>query len=400
MNRKHFTTALAVWALAATGAAFAQKRHGPGADDREIRIGAIHPYSGPASAYGTIGKAIGAYFDKVNAEGGINGRRIRYIPLDDGYNPAKTLEMARRLVEQDEALLVFNPLGTASNTAIQRYLNQRKVPQLFVSTGATKWADPQNFPWTMGWHPDYQTEARIYAQHILQTRPDARIAVLYQNDDYGRDYLKGFEDGLGAKARTMIVARASYEVTDATVDSQIVTLKAAGADVFFNVTTPKFAAQAIRKAADLNWKPLHILNSVSSGIGSVLTPAGPANAVGVVSATYYKDPTDPQFQQDQAWQDWMAWMKAYYPQGDVKDNLNVYGYNVAQTLVQVLRQCGDDLTRENVMRQAANMSFTLPMLLPGIDVKTAPDDYRPIERLRLMRFDGRTWVLFGPVYGR
>jgi branched-chain amino acid transport system substrate-binding protein len=400
MNRQHFNRALAALALSAGTAALARKQYDPGASDTEIKIGAIHPYSGPASAYGTIGKAIGAYFDKVNAEGGIHGRRIRYLALDDGYNPARTLEMARRLVEQDEALLVFNPLGTAANTAIHRYLNQQKVPQLFVSSGATKWNDPKSYPWTMGWHPDYQTEARIYAEHILQTRPQARIAVLYQNDDYGKDYLKGFEDGLGDKARSMIVARVTYEVTDPTVDSQMVTLKASGADVFFNVTTPKFAALAIRKAAEMGWKPVHYLNSVSSGVGSVLTPAGPAHAVGVISATYYKDPSDPQFHQDKAYQDWLAWMKAYYPQGDLKDNLNVYGYNVAQTLVQVLRQCGDTLTRENVMKQAANLNFTLPMLLPGIDVKTAPDDYRPIERLRLMRFDGRAWVLFGSVYGR
>ena len=387
-------------ALAMSGAALAQKKYDPGADDKEIKIGAIHPYSGPASAYGTIGKAIGAYFEKVNAEGGINGRKIKYIGLDDGYNPAKTVEMARKLVEEDEALLVFNPLGTPSNTAIQKYLNQKKVPQLFVATGATKWGSPKEFPWTMGWQPTYQAEGRIYAAHILETKPNAKIAVLYQNDDYCKDYLKGFEDGLGDKAKTMIVSKVTYELTDPTGDSQMVTLKASGADVFFNITTPKFAAQAIKKAAEIGWKPVHYLNNVSSSVGSVLTPAGLDNAQGVISTAYIKDPTDPQWANDKGYQEWVAFMKKYMPQGNLADGFNVYGYTAAQGLVQVLKQAGDNLTRENVMKQAASLDLTLPMLLPGVNVKTGPDDFYPIEREQLQRFEGKTWVLFGKVYGR
>ena len=401
MNRKHFTFAMAAMALAASATtAWAQKKYDPGADDKEIKIGAIHPYSGPASAYGTIGKAIGAYFDKVNAEGGINGRKIKYIALDDGYNPAKTVEMARKLVEQDEALLVFNPLGTPPNSAIHRYMNQKKVPHLFVATGATKWGDPKNFPWTMGWQPTYQAEGRIYAAHILETKPNAKVAVLYQNDDYGKDYLKGFEDGLGDKAKTLIVAKVSYEVTDPTIDSQMVTLKGSGADVFFNITTPKFAAQAIKKAAEIGWKPVHYLNNVSASVGSVLTPAGLENSKDIITTQYIKDPTDPQWVNDKGYKDWVEWMKKYYPSGNLTDAFNVYGYNVAQGLVEVLKKAGDNLTRENVMKQAASMDFTLPMLLPGVNVKTGPDDFYPIEREQLARFDGKAWVLFGKVYGR
>ena len=401
MNRKQFTFAMAAMALAASATtAWAQKKYDPGADDKEIKIGAIHPYSGPASAYGMIGKAIGAYFDKVNAEGGVNGRKIKYIPLDDGYNPAKAVEMARKLVEQEEALLVFNPLGTPSNTAIQKYLNQKKVPQLFVATGATKWGDPKNFPWTMGWQPTYQAEGRIYAAHILETKPNAKVAVLYQNDDYGKDYLKGFEDGLGDKAKTLIVAKVSYEVTDPTIDSQMVTLKGSGADTFFNITTPKFAAQAIKKAAEIGWKPVHYLNNVSASVGSVLTPAGLDNSKDIITTQYLKDPTDPQWANDKGYKDWVEWMKKYHPTGNLTDAFNVFGYNVAQGLVEVLKKAGDNLTRENVMKQAASMDFTLPMLLPGVNVKTGPDDFYPIEREQLARFDGKAWVLFGKVYGR
>jgi branched-chain amino acid transport system substrate-binding protein len=391
--------AIALAAGLAFGSAWAQKRYDPGATDKEIKIGNIMPYSGPASAYGAIGKAIKAYFDMVNAEGGINGRRINFISLDDGYNPAKTVEQTRKLVEEEEVLMIFQTLGTPPNSAIHRYMNQKKVPQLFVATGATKWGDPRNFPWTMGWQPNYQSEAKIYASHILETRPNGKIAVLYQNDDYGKDYLKGFEDGLGAKA-SMIVARASYEVTDPTVDSQMVSLKNSGADVFFNITTPKFAAQAIKKAAEIGWKPAHYLNSVSNAVGSVLVPAGVENAVGLITAGYIKDPTDPQFQKGKEYDDWLAWMKKYHPSGDLKDNFNVYGYTVAQTLVQVIKQAGDNLTRENIMKQAASLDMTLPMLLPGVNVKTGPDDFFPIEREQLMRFDGKTWQLFGKVYGR
>ena len=388
------------FAAMTAGATLAQKVYDAGADDKEIRIGSIHPYSGPASAYGTIGKAIGAYFDKVNAEGGINGRKIKYLPQDDGYNPAKAVEMARKLVEEDEVLVVFNPLGTPSNTAIQKYLNQKKVPQLFVASGATKWGDPKNFPYTMGWQPPYQAEARIYAQHILDTRPNARIGVLYQNDDYGKDYLKGLEEGLGDKAKTMIVAKITYEATDPTVDSQIVSLKASGADTLFDVTLPKFAAQAIKKVAELGWKPVHYLNNVSSSVSSVLMPAGLDNSTGLLTLAYQKNPTDPQWANDRGFVDWLAWMKKYYPDGNVLEANNVYGYSVAQTLVQVLKQCGDTLTHDNVMKQAASLDMELPMLLPGVNVKTGPDDFYPIERGQLARFDGKTWARFGKMYGR
>ena len=392
---------LSAVALGLAGAsAYAQKRYDPGASDSEIKIGNINPYSGPASAYGTIGKSMGAYFDKVNAEGGINGRKIKYITVDDGYNPARTVEMARKLVEEEEVLVLFNPLGTPPNTAIHRYMNQKKVPQLFVATGATKWGDPKNFPWTMGWQPTYQAEGLIYAQHILETKPNAKIAILYQNDDYGKDYLKGFEDGLGEKGRALIVAKLTYEVTDPTVDSQMVSLKGSGADVFFNITTPKFAAQAIKKAAEIGWKPVHYLNNVSASVSSVLTPAGLDNSTGIISSQYIKDPTDPQWANDKGFKDWVEFMKKYYPAGNLADAFNVYGYTVAQGLVQVLRQAGDNLTRENVMKQAASLDITLPMLLPGVNVKTGPDDFYPIEREQLTRFDGKTWVNFGKVYGR
>ena len=401
MSFKTFSLALAGLAsLAITSSALAQKKYDPGATDKEILIGGISPYSGPASAYGTIGKSIAAYFEMVNAEGGINGRKIKFISLDDGYNPAKTVEQTRKLVEQEEVLLLFNTLGTPPNTAIHKYMNDKKVPQMFVATGATKWGDPKNFPWTIGWQPSYQSEAKIFAAHILETKPNAKIAILYQNDDYGKDYLKGFEDGLGDKAKTMIVAKVTYEVTDPTVDSQMVTLKASGADVFFNITTPKFAAQAIKKAAKIGWKPVHYLNNVSSSVGSVLTPAGLANAVDIITTAYIKDPTDPQWANDKGFQDWVAFMKKYLPAGNLADGFNVYGYTVAQGLVQVLKQAGDNLTRENVMKQAASLDITLPMLLPGVNVKTAADDFYPIEREQLQKFDGKTWVLFGKVYGR
>lgn len=401
MGIRQFRLAILGVALAmAGGATFAQKKYDPGADDKEIKIGNLNPYSGPASAYGAIGKAIGAYFDKVNAEGGINGRKVKYISLDDGYNPAKSVEQARKLVEEDEVLLVFQPLGTPSNSAIHKYMNTKKVPQLFVATGATKWGDPKGFPYTMGWQPNYQSEGKIYAAHLLETKPNAKIGVLYQNDDYGKDYLKGFEDGLGAKAATMIVSRVTYEVTDPTVDSQMVSLKASGADTFFNITTPKFAAQAIKKAAEIGWKPTHYLNSVSNAVGSVMTPAGLENGVGIFTAAYIKDPTDPQFQKGKEYDDWVAWMKKYHPSGAMNDNFNVYGYTVAQTLEQVLKQCGDNLTRDNVMKQAASLDMTLPMLLPGVNIKTGPDDFYPIEREQLMKFNGKSWDLFGKVYGR
>ena len=382
------------------GSAMAQKKYDVGADDKEIKLGHVNPYSGPASAYGAIGKSIGAYFDKVNAEGGVNGRKIKFISLDDGYNPAKTVEQARKLVEQEEVLLIFQALGTPSNSAIHKYMNEKKVPQLFNATGATKWGDPKNYPWTMGYQPSYQSESKVFAAHIMETKPNAKIAILYQNDDYGKDYLKGFEDGLGDKAKTMIVSKLTYEVTDPTVDSQMVSLKASGADTFFNITTPKFAAQAIKKAAELGWKPVHYLNSVSSSVGSVLTPAGLEASVGIYTAGYIKDPTDPQFQKGKEWDDWVGYMKKFHPTGAMNDNFNVYGYTVAQLMVQVLKQAGDDLTRANVMKQAANLDLVLPMLLPGVNVKTGPDDFYPIEREQMQKFNGKGWELFGKVYGR
>lgn len=389
---------LALGLALASSQAPAQGKYDRGASDKEIRIGQTMPYSGPASSYGTIGRVQAAYFRKVNDEGGINGRRITFISLDDGYSPPKAVEMVRRLVEHDEVLLVFNTLGTPSNTAIHKYMNARRVPQLFVATGATKWDDAANFPWTMSWQPNYQTETRIYARHILKERPQARIAVLYQNDDYGKDYLKGLEDGLGERAKTMIVARASYEVSDATVDSQIVQLQASGADVFVDITTPKFAAQAIRKAHDIGWRPLHYLNNVSSSVGAALAPAGLDKAVGIVSSNYGKDPSDPQWDNDPGMNEWRAFMRKYYPEGNLTDNLNVYAYAVARTLVRVLEQCGDDLTRANVMRQAASLrNFDTGTGLPGILINTSATDFAPIQALQLVRFDGKAWRRFGEV---
>ena len=376
----------------------AEGQYGPGVTDSAIKIGNTNPYSGPASAYGAIGRALQAYFDKVNEEGGINGRQIDFVSLDDGYSPPRTVEQIRKLVEQEQVLLIFQSLGTPTNTAVHQYMNTRQVPQLFVATGATKWGQPDEFPWTMGWQPNYQSEAKIYARYILDNHPGARIGVLYQNDDYGKDYLEGFKGGLGEEGAKLIVAELSYEVTDPTVDSQIISLKDSGAEVFFNVTTPKFAAQAIRKAADIGWQPVHLLNTVSNSVGSVLEPAGLDKAVGVITTLYQKDPTDPQWRDSQEYRDWSAWMDRYNPEADKSDQFNVYGYNVAMTLVHVLEQCGDDLTRENVMRQAASIAdLELPMLLPGVRIDTSADDYYPIESMMLARFDGQKWVLFGEV---
>jgi ABC-type branched-subunit amino acid transport system substrate-binding protein len=395
--KSSFVVGLMAVALAAP--AMAQKKYDPGASDKEIRIGNTNPYSGPASAYGTIGKSITAYFKMVNEQGGINGRRVNFISYDDGYSPPRTVEMARKLVEQDEVLFVFQTLGTPSNTAIHKYMNMKKVPQMHVATGATKWNDPKNHPWTMGWQPNYQSEARAYAQHILKTKPNAKIAVLYQNDDYGKDYLKGFHDGLGAK-KSMIVKEVSYEVADPTVDSQIVQLQQSGADVFFNITTPKFAAQAIRKAYDIGWKPVHYLNNVSNSVGSVLTPAGLDKAVGIISSAYLKDATDSKWANDKAIAEWRQFMNKYYPDGNQADVFNVYGYTVAMTIAQVLKQCGDNLTRENVMRQAANLKgYRAETLLPGITISTSGDDFAPIEQVQLERFNGKQWELFGEVMG-
>jgi branched-chain amino acid transport system substrate-binding protein len=386
-----------VLALAAFPAA-AQKKYDAGASDKEIKIGNTNPYSGPASAYGTIGKTIAAYFTMVNEQGGINGRKITFISYDDGYSPPKTVEMARKLVEQDQVLFLFQTLGTPSNTAIHKYMNMKKVPQMHVATGATKWNDPANFKWTMGWQPNYQDEAKSYVRYLLKEKPNAKIGILYQNDDYGKDYVKGIKDGLGAKAKSMIVAEVSYEVADPTVDSQIVQLQQSGADVFFNITTPKFAAQAIRKAYDIGWKPLHFLNNVSTSVASVLTPAGLDKSVGLVSTAYIKDPTDKQWENDPAIKKWQTFMKKYYPEGSLIDNSNVYGYTVASTLHQVLKQAGNDLTRENIMKQAASVKgLKIDTLLPGIVIQTGAKDYAPIQSVQLMRFNGKQWERFGQI---
>jgi len=398
LNKRLLLASIAGFAVAVATPALAQKKYGPGASDTEVKIGNTNPYSGPASAYGMIGKTIEAYFKKVNAEGGVNGRKINFISYDDAYSPPKTVEQTRKLVESDEVLLVFQPLGTPSNTAIHKYMNSKKVPQLFVATGATKWGDPKGFPWTMGWQPNYQSEGRIYAEYLTKTHPNAKIGILYQNDDYGKDYVKGLKDGLGEKAKTMIVSEQPYEVSDPTVDSQIINLKASGADVLFNVTTPKFAAQAIKKAHEIGWKPVHLLNNVSNSVGSVLKPAGLEAAKGVLSTAYLKDPTDPTWDNDAGKKEWLAFMDKYFPDGDKTSSFTVYGYSVAQTLVQVLKQCGDDLTRENVMKQAANLKdFTQPMLLPGMKINTTDKDYFPIKQMQMERFNGERWELFGPL---
>jgi branched-chain amino acid transport system substrate-binding protein len=371
----------------------------PGVTATEIKIGNTNPYSGPASAYGTIGKGIGAYFKKVNDEGGINGRKINYITYDDSYSPPKTVEMVRKLVESDQVAILFQTLGTPPNSAIHKYMNEEKVPHLFVATGATKWNDPKNFPWTMGWQPNYQTEGKIYAQYILKNIPNAKVGILFQNDDYGKDYLKGFEDGLGDAAKKLIVLKQSYEVTDPTIDSQIVNLKNSGANVFFNITIPKFAVQAIKKSHDIGWKPTHFLNNVSSSLGTVLKPAGLEASRGLITALYAKEITDPQWKNDKGMQDWLAWMKKYYPEGALDDQANAYAYTVAQTMVHVLKQCGNDLSRANIMRQAANIkNLELPLLLPGIKINTSPTDYAPIEQEQLAKFDGERWALFGELY--
>jgi branched-chain amino acid transport system substrate-binding protein len=371
----------------------------PGVTTTEIKIGNTMPYSGPASAYGTIGKVEAAYFKKVNDEGGINGRKISFVSYDDAYSPPKAVEMVRKLVESDQVLLVFNPLGTPSNSAIHKYMNEQKVPHLFLSTGATKWNDPQHFPWTMGWQPNYQTEGKIYAAYVLKNIPNAKVGILYQTDDYGKDYVKGFKDGLGEAAKKIIIKEQTYEVTDTNIDSQIVNLKSSGANVLFNVTTPKFAAQAIKKVFDIGWRPTHFINNVSASVGSVLVPAGLEASQGLITTQYLKDPTDPQWKNDKSFLDWVAFMKKYYPDGNLADGSNVFGYLVAQTLVQVLKQCGDDLSRANVMKQAASLkNFELPMLLPGIKINTSPTDFAPIQQEQLAKFDGKEWVRFGEIY--
>jgi ABC-type branched-subunit amino acid transport system substrate-binding protein len=392
-----FSAAFAVLAASSSGA-LAQKKYDTGATDTEIKIGNIMPYSGPASAYGVIGKTEAAYFKKINDAGGINGRKINFVTYDDGYSPPKTVEQARKLVESDEVLLVFNSLGTPPNSAIHKYMNSKKVPQLFVATGATKWNDPKDFPWTMGWQPNYQSETQIYAKYILKNNPNAKIAVLFQNDDYGKDYLKGLKDGLGAKAASMIVAEESFETSEPSIDNHIVKLKSTNADIFVNISTPKFAAQAIKKMAEIQWKPLHFLNNVSASVGSVIKPAGYENSQGIISAAYLKDASDPQWDNDPGMKEFYAFLAKDFPEGDRLDGSVVVGYGVSQTLVKVLQMCGDNLTRENVMKQAASLKdFRTEVLLPGIKINTGPDDFAPISSLQLMKFKGEKWELFGDV---
>src|SRR5881227_905429 len=397
-NRLAIASAALMIVTTSSGGALAQKKYDTGATDTEIKIGNIMPYSGPASAYGVIGKTEAAYFKKINDAGGINGRKINFISYDDAYSPPKAVEQARKLVESDEVLFIFNSLGTPSNSAIQKYMNQKKVPQLFVATGATKWNDPKEFPWTMGWQPNYQSETQIYAKYIMKNYPNGKIAVLYQNDDYGKDYLKGLKDGLGAKAASMIIAEESFETTEPTIDSHIVKLKSTGADVFVDIATPKFAAQAIKKVAEIEWKPLHLLNNVSASIGSVMKPAGFEASQNIISSNYLKDTSDPQWKDDAGMKAFDEFLTKYFPEGNRIDASVMYGYTVSQGLVHVLKACGDNLTRENIMKQAASIkNLELGGLLPGIKVTTSATDFAPIAQLQLMKFKGEKWDLFGDV---
>ena len=382
-------------AATATGA-IAQKAYDAGASDTEIKIGNIMPYSGPASAYSVIGKTFSAYFKMINEQGGINGRKVNFISYDDSYSPPKTVEQTRKLVENDEVLLLFGILGTPGNSAIHKYVNTKKIPHLFLATGASKWVDPQNFPWTMAFIPNYQNEARIYAQYIMKNHPNAKIGILYQNDDFGKDYLIGLRDGLGAKA-SMIVSEAPFEVTAPTVDSQVVQIRSANADVLLTIATPKFAAQSIRKVAEMGWKPVHIVTNVSTSVNGVIKPAGFENAQGVLSAVYLKDANDPKWKNDPGMNEWSGFMDKYFPEGDRGDGFTVYGYAVGKTIVEVLKKCGDNLTRENVLKQATNLDIEVGQLLPGIRLKSGPTDYNLIKQLQMQRFQGGSWELFGPL---
>ena len=390
------TAALAT-ALSAT-AAMAQKKYDVGATDTEIKIGQTVPFSGPASAYATIGRAQLAYFKMINDQGGINGRKINLIQYDDAYSPPKAVEQVRKLVESDEVLLTFQIIGTPSNAAVQKYLNGKKVPQLFAATGASKFTDPKNFPWTIGYNPNYFVEGRIYGKYIIKNHPDAKVGVLYQNDDLGKDYLNGIKAGLGDKAASMIVAEASYEVADPTIDSQILKLRDSGATLLFNASTPKQAAQAIKKNFEIGWKPIHIVDINATSVGAVLQPAGLEASKGIISTNYGKDPLDPQWKDDAGMKRYMAMMEKYYPEGDKNSNFNSYGYSTAEVLVHVLRQCGDDLTRQNVLNQATNIkNAKFDLSLPGMTANTAPDDYRVNKQMQMMRFNGERWELFGPI---
>jgi len=397
-RKRSTTAALAALALAvAATSASAQKHYGPGVTDSEIRIGTTTPYSGPASAYAAGAISATAYFTMINDQGGVNGRKINFISLDDAYNPPKTVEQIRRLIESDEVAFLVNPVGTATNMAVLKYVNQKKVPHLFIGSGATIFNDPEHNPWTMSWTPHYASEGEIYARYVLSTKPDARIGILSQNDDLGRDYILGFKRGLGDKASTMIVSSQTYNTSDPTVDSQIVSLKASGADVLLIAAVPKFAAQAIRKAYDVDWHPQKFVSSVGSSIAGAIRPAGFEAAKGIISAAYQKDPADPQWKDDPAMKAWNLWMDKYNPRVDRSDYYAPYGYNIGFAVVQLLKQCGDDLTRENIMKQASHLDMELPLLLPGIRLKTTPSDLRPIKQMRLVRFNGERYVLFSDV---
>ena len=389
---------LVACAVLATAPASAQKKYDTGASDTEIKIGNVEAYSGPASAYGVIGKTEEAYFKMINDAGGINGRKINFMSYDDGYSPPKTVEQIRKLIESDEVLFVFNALGTPTQTAVQKYQNMKKVPQLFLATGASKWNDPKDFPWTMGFQPSYRVEARIFAKYILKEKPDAKVAIFYANDDFGKDYVAGIKDIFGDKAKDMIVAEESYETTEPSIDNHIVKLKGTGADVFVNIATPKFAAQAIKKMAELQWKPMHLMTDVSISIGAVMKPAGLDASEGILSAGYLKDASDPQWKDDEGMKKFMAFQAKYMPDANIADANLVYGFAAAQTMVQVLKQCGDNLTRENVMKQAASLKdFAPDTLIPGIKVNTSATDFAPIEQLKMMQFKNGKWDLFGDI---
>jgi ABC-type branched-subunit amino acid transport system substrate-binding protein len=394
----HLVTGTALAVALSASSAYAQKKYDTGATDTEIKIGQTNPFSGPASSYATIGKTQAAYIKMINDQGGVNGRKINLIQYDDAYSPPKAVEQVRKLVESDEVLLTFQVLGTPSNAAVQKYLNSKKVPQLFAATGASKFTDPKNFPWTMGFNPNYFVEGRIYGQYILKEYPNAKIGILYQNDDLGKDYLNGIKAGLGDKAAKMVVAEASYEVSDPTIDSQILKIKDAGADLFFSATTPKQAAQAIKKIAELNWKPVHILDINATSVGAVMKPAGLEASKGVISVNYGKDPLDPTWKDDAGMKKYFEFMAKYYPDGDKDSSFNSYGYMTTQLLIHVLKACGDNLTRENVLKQATSLKkVQLDLLLPGISVSTTPDDYRVNKQLQMMKFNGERWEMFGPI---
>ncbi len=397
-NRRGFLGGVSTAAvLSASGVALAQKKYDDGASDTEIKLGHCCPYSGPASAYGVIGKLHQAFWKAVNDAGGINGRKVNFITLDDGYSPPKTVEVVRQLVEQEKVLLLYQTLGTPTNTAIHKYVNQKKIPHLYISTGASKWGDPKHFPWTMGFQPDYHTEGAIYAKHMLANVKDAKVGILMQNDDYGKDYFEGFKEGLG-KETNRIAKHVTYEITDPTVDSQVIQLKDSGANVFFNISTPKFAAQAIRKAADIGWKPVQYLNNVSASVGSVIKPAGYEASQGILTAAYLKDPTDKQWDDAADMKTWRAWMDKNMPGANQADANYAFAYSVSSLMLETLKRCGDTLTRENVMKQAAGFKkYELPIVLPGITINTSATDYYPIQAVQLARFKGESWDLFGDI---